>query len=282
MSMSPRLLRPRSTLHPEAAAWAARVVANGGTVSGTTLSAVSKFCAAIDAAGIRDRFLRLNLFCGGGLNACLVPLYRNTSPSGSPLGNATDINTGGLFLSGDYVETGSASGGLQGGGTKYLETGIADNLMPSGDTHLSTYEITGPTGTFALSLGVRETGVVNYTILGTWASTSLIAFLGFTNTALLNQSTGARTGHFIGNTSATISSAIYRNGTVNVSSGANTARTPSSTQHTVFALNTGGSVGSHSNGRLGGYSLGLKFTDAQALAYYNAIQAFQTSLSRSV
>jgi hypothetical protein len=76
MAMSPTLLRPRATVHPEAAAWAARVVANGGTV-GNSLAAVSKFCAAIASAGIRDRFYRLNLFCGSNLNAALVPLYRN-------------------------------------------------------------------------------------------------------------------------------------------------------------------------------------------------------------
>jgi hypothetical protein len=74
MAMSPRLLRPRSTLHPDAASWAARVVANGGTV-GTSLAAVSKFCSAIASAGIRDHFYRLNLFCGSNLNAALVPLY---------------------------------------------------------------------------------------------------------------------------------------------------------------------------------------------------------------
>lgn len=74
MPHSPRLLRPRQTTHPEAAAWAARVVDNGST-AGTSLAAVSKFCRAIDAAGIRDRFYRLNLFCGSNLNAALVPLY---------------------------------------------------------------------------------------------------------------------------------------------------------------------------------------------------------------
>jgi hypothetical protein len=36
---------------------------------------VSKFCSAIASAGIRDRFYRLNLFCGSNLNAALVPLY---------------------------------------------------------------------------------------------------------------------------------------------------------------------------------------------------------------
>lgn len=78
MAMNNRLLRPRASgFHPEAAAWKTAVVANGGSVSGATLSAVDKFCKAIDAAGIRDRLYRVNLFAGTGLNACLVPLYRN-------------------------------------------------------------------------------------------------------------------------------------------------------------------------------------------------------------
>ena len=82
MSMSPRLLRPRQTLHPEAASWASRVVANGGTVSGT-ISAVDKFCKAIASAGIRDRFSRMGIFAGSNLNAALVPLYRGPSLGGT-------------------------------------------------------------------------------------------------------------------------------------------------------------------------------------------------------
>jgi len=34
--------------------------------------------------------------------------------------------------------------------------------------------------------------------------------------------------------------------------------------------------------RMGGYSLGVSMTAAQALAYYNAMQAFQTALGRQV
>ena len=78
MAMNPRLLRPTASrrLNPEAQDWINRVYANGGTVSQSTASAVSTMCDAIDAAGIRDRFYRLNLFCGDNLNAALVPLYR--------------------------------------------------------------------------------------------------------------------------------------------------------------------------------------------------------------
>ena len=61
----------------EAQDWINRVYANGGTVSATTANAVNTFCEDINAAGIRDKFYRLNLFAGDNLSAALVPLYRN-------------------------------------------------------------------------------------------------------------------------------------------------------------------------------------------------------------
>ena len=77
-------LRP-SVSNADAQDWIRRVYINGGTVSASTAAAVNTFCDAIDygvsGASIRDRFYRLNLFCGGtsgtavGLNSALVPLY---------------------------------------------------------------------------------------------------------------------------------------------------------------------------------------------------------------
>jgi hypothetical protein len=55
--------------------WINRVYANGGTVSASTAAAVNTLCDSLDAASLRDRFYRLNLFCGSNLNAALVPLY---------------------------------------------------------------------------------------------------------------------------------------------------------------------------------------------------------------
>ena len=138
MPMNPRLLRPiASGVHPEAAAWRSAVVANGGSVSGSTMKAVSTFCAAIDSAGIRDRFYRLNLFAGTGLSACLVPLYRGQSRTGTQYGNITDTNAN--FVSGDYVETG-ATGGLKGlrTSTKRLNTGLAPAEFSGHNFHASS------------------------------------------------------------------------------------------------------------------------------------------------
>ena len=67
------------SFHHEAIDWAARVSANGGTISTSVIRGVSSFCAEIDRQGLRDRFARLSIFSGGNLSGSLVPLYRSFS-----------------------------------------------------------------------------------------------------------------------------------------------------------------------------------------------------------
>lgn len=276
MGMSPRLLRPRASgFHPEAAAWKTAVVANGGSVSGTTLSAVDKFCKTIDAAGIRDRFYRLNLFAGTGLSACLVPLYRGPSFAGTQYGNTTDTNNN--FVSGDYAETG-ASGGLAGNGSsKYLNTGLkASEIGVSGHAaiyHRATIANAGA-AMVRVSDGVAHifgldysTGVTN--MRGFWGSASTAAF-------------GATGGgfHAVTRRSAT-DLECYRNGS---SVGTNTTSvTPTAPAQPfyIFASNQNGSAGIYSAASLQGYSLGLSMTASQVTSYDTAMQTFQTALSRA-
>jgi hypothetical protein len=92
---------------------------------------VSKFCASIASAGIRDRFYRLNLFCGSNLNAALVPLYRGPSLGGTQYGNTTDTNVSTLFVSANYSETTGLSTTV--GGGQYLNTGLSPNDMALAD-----------------------------------------------------------------------------------------------------------------------------------------------------
>jgi len=97
MTMNSRLMRPRASgvaYHPEAKAWRTAALANGGTVSASTMQAVSDFCAAIDAAGIRSSFLRLNLVCGGNLAAARTPLYRGASATGTQYGATAHLILG--------------------------------------------------------------------------------------------------------------------------------------------------------------------------------------------
>jgi hypothetical protein len=285
MPMNPRLLRPTSTTHPEAQAWRNAVIANGGTVSGSTLNAVSRFCRSVDAAGIRDRFFRLNLFCGTGLNAVLVPLYRGPSRTGTQYGNTTDTNSN--FVSGDYVETG-ASGGLTGNASnKSLNTGLTPATLDTNSRHLSCYAMTKTTGTFRSYIGCRTDGTQSGAWFNIWqtgdsnsltlhclgANTSPAAGVvtGGYNVGLLQACNDATTGTYYGNGTSI--------------SADDTGQTPiagNSRNITVFALNFESGVGVHVDARMGGYSVGAFMSAAQAASFNTAMQAFQTALGRNV
>lgn len=289
MPMSPRLLRPRSTVHPEAQSWATRVTANGGTFTGSTLAAVSQFCRDIDAAGIRDRFYRLNLFCGENLSAALVPLYRAESSTASVRGNNTDTNTN--FVSGDFNNTGSASGLSGNGSTKYLATGINGNTLTATNTHLGVglRSISDSPG-YRTLIGVWNgllTGanVRLYGVSGRRGDSSRNCLLGnFDGT----QVTGRFFGDSVNNANLGVGNIVaahptmYRNGSasgINATGGDNYANAH---DIYVFALNNANtSVADHSNSRINWYSIGLTMTAAQVSSFNSALNTFNTTLSRT-
>lgn len=270
-------------LHPDARDWRNRVVANGGSVSATTLSAVSTFCAAISSAGLRDRFVRLNLFCGvsdSSLFAVRTPLYRGQSLTGTQFGNAMDTNNS--FVQGDYAETGAAGGLIGNASTKYLGTGLATNTLTAGDRHISAYEVVRSGGTFQRFLGSEgaSAGTVQF-LLGFSGNASQVVF-GFG--AFANNVTGttfSSGGHFVGVNIPGTAGALYRNGAVDAIN-TQSAATPTSSEVLIYAISRGGSFADPYGGRLGGYSIGLSMNPTQVAAFYTAMQAFQTALGRNV
>lgn len=290
MPMSSRLLRPiASVVHPEAAAWRTAVVANGGSVSASTMRAVSTFCSAIDSAGIRDRFYRLNLFAGdsdASLNAVRTPLYRGPSRTGTQFGNATDTNAN--FVSGDYSE----SSGLKGNGsTKHLLTGLLPSDIGTAQHLAISVSADTTVNTFAL-------GCDNAFDAG-WTS-CVIDFL-----ATVTQGGGASGLRARGNTASnngSVSASIFTSAnayralvTSARTSGAGMSmyesgvlsETRSPTYQTfpafefaVFGGNRKGTIVGRSPVRLSSYSIGLDMTGAQAAAYNTALVAFLTALGR--
>jgi len=293
MPMSPRLLRPRSTVHPEAAAWAARVVSNGGRVSGTTLSAVSKFCAAISSAGIRDRFYRLNLFCGTGLNACLVPLYRGPSLSGTQYGNTTDTNSGGLFVAGDYSET----LGLLGGGSRWLNTGFKpqDAGIPASSVHLSavwsafTHGVSTnafPVSTINANASERHWLNVNSNTTPTTEITASAGGNGTTGSivdTLYATNGGAVTGGLrtISRTTSSLAR-LFLGATQRAQNTDAMSNTLSTENLSVFARWNGSTTFGHFAQRMMGYSAGLGMDSTQVAAFNTAITNFNAAMGRSI
>jgi hypothetical protein len=283
MAMSPRLLRPiASGVHPEASAWRSAVVANGGSVSASTMKAVSKFCADIDAAGIRDRFLRLNLFAGTGLNACLVPLYRGQSRTGSQLGNTTDTNVG-TFVGSDYNETGASGGLIGNGSSKYLDTGLASTALPAITSgHVSVYmrsnSISGTHGLVGADDGTNRFAVFlrpSQVLRGVWGA--IVGTLNNDTTSFGTYPTGLYTFTRTG-PSATV---IYQNAT----SQSTTSDTPTIAAQSqpwfVFASNANGTAANLNPARLAAYSIGTGMSAADMTAYNTAMAALQAALTRT-
>lgn len=264
------------------------MIANGGSVSSTTLAAVNVFCKAVDSAGLRSLFYRLNLFCGGNLSSALVPLYRGPARTGTQHGNATDTNAN--FVSGDYVETGS-TGGLNGNGTsKYLATGLNpfDAGMVETNFHTSGYfrEAINTSGVFIGCVNsVAARGVLFYPAYQT--SGMYVRFGGLVNSGIENGSLSARSGLLIGVRRP--GGAGFRNG-VNINATSVTTgslawnASSASPALFVFGRNDAQSVPNPVpfNGRSQSYSIGLSMTDQQAADFHAAMQAFQTALTRNV
>jgi len=280
--MSPRLLRPRQTIHPEAADWANRVRTNGGSVSGTTLSAVDRFVKAIHAAGIRDRFYRVNLFCGnsdGSLAAVRTPLFRGQSLGGTQYGSATDTNFN--FGPGDYAE---AAGLLSNGTSKYLSTTVSpDSLGVPQTLHFSVYKAAGAWAATQEVIGTRDAEDFYQLQLRIDVATSANGFLGPTTiSGVLNapMTTGAALVTL--SRASSTSLVMYSNGTsVGVGSLASATLGACANNWFVFARNVSGSAGFGTVMPLFGYSIGLGLTGPEVTEFANASRAFHLALGRS-
>lgn len=291
MPMSARLLRPRQTIHPETADWANRVRTNGGSVSGTTLSAVDRFVKAIHAAGIRDRFYRLNLFAGNSdasLNAVRTPLFRGPSLAGTQYGGTTDTNVN--FVAGDYAETG-ASGGLKGADTasaKRLDTGVAISTLTSTDFHASGYvTLVNTASSFRSFIGASSTNGFLFGQSAAGASPATrFNFLPLNGIAANSHPAGlqfaAQTGNKTGGIYLNGSLAASAYSTADNTDGAFSAGNGSLRNIFVMSENRDGSATGFYRGTLGGYSFGPGMNATQASAFYTAMQAFQTALGRNV
>jgi hypothetical protein len=272
--------------------WINRVYANGGTVSASTAAAVNQFCVDIEAASIRDRFYRLNLFCGTGLNACLVPLYRSSAFGGSPVGNATDTNNG-PFATGAYTEATGLTPVYASG--HYLDTGLTPDAMPLSVVqamHLAFSH--GPIPAQGIAVFPHLIGAANNPAdrhylgsfeMPTSGSAALVGQLGRTATTNAPVLVGANPSSrwVVSRTSAT-SLAIYQNGSL--------ANTPNASSTTgiasysrpfwVFRTNFNGSPLGDSIAIPGRhYSIGAGLTGAEVSAYSSALSSFFSAIGRT-
>jgi hypothetical protein len=283
MPMNPRLLRPlASNFHPEAQVWRNAVIANGGSVSPSTLKAVSDFCRSIDTAGIRSKFRRLNLMCGtsdASLVAVRVPLYRGESRTGTQYGNTLDTNVN--FVQGDYAENSGLTGD---GSSKYLDTGFNQDQLPgAANCHLSSY-IRGTQNIVSTRtlVGVLFNGITDRFRLFLSASVAATyganGDLGKTSSATIGSRLNANGGLLLVSRTSTTSNTLYDDAVSIATSTALTAEATGAAPFFVFARN---GPTEYYNGIMAGYSIGAGLSGAEVTSYYNALNTFQTALGRA-
>jgi hypothetical protein len=266
--------------HPEAQNWYQRAMFASGTISATTLTAVSNFCTAIDAAGLRNKIYRLNLFCGGNLAACLTPLYCGPTP-GAVVGRAADLNQnygGSLFAAGNYTE----STGLRG-------TNLT-NLGPYLDTGLTPKDINTSNSLHGMTVVLEESTQQGAYFGATSISGSnfeAVSRAGYINTSFSVSAT-APTGvapEMLTFVRSTVNNIVaYRNAAAGTPNTTTIGTTPSDGVLAIFArlIYGGNGVTLFHNGRLGGYSFGTALTASDVNAYYSAMQTLQAALGRTI
>lgn len=266
------------TRHREALDWASRVVTAGGTVNVRTLDAVSRFCRDIERAGIRGRFYRLNLLCGD-FTAAQVPLFRNTSFAGSVLGNTTDTNNN--FVSGDYSETGTSTGGLKGNGTnKWLSTGVNPVTISASnsDFHLAVYFAgASATGTTRCYIGNAIGGASNETFIGiTGGGATENAGIACSAGERRTAPAGTKAGLLLITTDGSRAQTYYLNGTASATTTA--SGTFSNTAVDVFRAGAFYALAQY----MRTYSIGLGLDATEEANYRAAVERFNDSLGRKV
>jgi hypothetical protein len=261
--------------------WINRVYANGGTVSTATAAAVNTFCNDIDAASLRSKFFRLNLFCGSGTSVTshgvVVPLYRGASLGGTQYGNATD--TPNAFALSDFSET----LGVLGNASCYMTTGLAPSAVPSSATshHMAAWKGAGSSASQRLIVAVLDNATTHAYRIGKngGASGSLFTEVGSLSGATSSSAaTNDTAGFLVGSrTSSTLLELMWK-GSVVATYTTSVSSTPPTNGYDVFAMSPG-----HNGNwplRLGGYSIGAGLSSTEAATYDSIMSSFQTSLGR--
>jgi len=185
----------------------------------------------------------------------------------------------------------AATGITGNGSTGYMNTGLAANtVLTQANHHISFYSRSNPTPSTSIEIGAGEASV------GYQSPFMRIRLdgYGFTNTfrydsgndssyATTNSTVTDSRGLFIGNILSTSNRKTYKNGSISGTLTTTITNTLAPTNIYVLAIsNAGSTAGFYSIKECAFASIGDGLTDTQAVYLNNAVETFQTSLSRNV
>lgn len=269
-----KFLRKLSNLprgwRPETLQYADRVAANGGSITQASLVAIDNFIRECQAAGIWEKFIEVGPFAGLNLNAAMVKLVYQPA-AGSVLTNSN-------FVASDYAETG-ANAGLNGDGTKFLNTNVLGNSLPD-NGHLSFYlrDDISSGGNKALI------GALNGTDHCWMGALNPAAAVDLRYGALVSASTAGTLakGFYAGVRESAASLTLYREGLPLASSSSPTGTNKPALAMHLWAFNSSGASAARITGRGSFYSMGQSLNATEAAALRAAVQNLQSAFNRAV
>jgi predicted nucleic acid-binding Zn finger protein len=253
-----------SAVDPDATAFFARVTAAGGSLSTTEQDAILTLVADLKADGIWTKMKAIYPMVGASAAACAQNLKSSTF-------TGTFTATGWTFASTGVTPNGSSA---------YMDSGLIPSVDISSvnSTHIAAYSRTNSFS--GAIMGCFNTGAAN----GLYTNPK---FGGGTQESRNNSGAGGNAtstdsrGFWVNNRISSSQYKIFRNLTTNQTSNTNVSGLCTISAY-IGSLNRQGLTVESQNREIAFASIGDGFTDLEQIDYYNAVQAFQTTLSRQV
>lgn len=237
-------------------------------ISGTNATATNQLVIDLKAGGVWNKGKAFYPMVGGTATTCKFNLK-----------DARDLDAafrltfvgGGTFSSNGYQPNGVNA---------YANTFLIPSAFYSTNMHLSYYSRTSAIGT-VLEIGCSQviSGGTTYSSLATARN----SIFGFTTNGLINYLSQPNSlGFFLGQKLTNSSRKVFRNGIVNNSTTTTDSNALPNTNAYIGAINDNGTAAFYSSKQCAFASIGDGLTDAEALALYNAVQLFNTTLARQV
>jgi len=239
---------------------------NGGITDATQISAVNTLVTTLKTAGVWTKMKAVYPMVGGTANSHKFNLV-----------NPVDTDAAyRLVFNGGWTH--SSSGALPNGSNAYGDTFlIPSTALSQNNSHISVYSRTNVDSAYTIG---TNSGAPNFTnAIGIYPKSSNSFWAAVNQGSFYSISNTDAKGFFLAKRTLSTTFVMQKNSTqtsVNFnSSGLSTFKI------TLGALNSGGSFFYGSN-EIAFATIGDGLTDAEATTFYNAVQAFQTTLNRQV
>ena len=263
-AISPFALRKRNGGGGNDADAQAFITATG--ISGTNATATNQLVVDLKAANIWTKMKAIYPFVG---NTSASQKFNLKNPVDSNAAYRLVFSGGGTFSSNGYQLNGVNA---------YANTFLTPaTILTLNNQHISYYSRTNSNGT-EVEIGCNNSGVAPNTLLE--IRTSGVTYAAISSTVYTTYTDANSLGFYIGNRTASNVIKLHKNSSI-VVNGATASTSNPSSNISIGAL--GGAVQQfYTTKQCAFASIGDGLTDAEALAFYNAVQTFQTTLGRQV